>query len=386
MALVSQRYLAAMSQVQPDLAVYFLPAARAIARGGSPYGVEGYFYTPLLAAVLVPMEAAQWAQIAWTAAMLAAACGMAFFAVLACTPNWSWLHRAWVFAVAIVTLLWSWPITMEFFLGQVNLFVGLAIALAAFFASRGYFFSTGLGLGLAAAIKTWPVLLLLWVFRRGGRERIRTLSAVLLWGAIMIALAVSLGGVPTLVSMITSPFRGTNQDVLAYSVWGLGRALFEGVQDFPPLVVSPLAEVLVSVLSALVVAGLLALALRAPGTDVISLYNVVFAVILLIPISHQVYVLLPLPALWWWLARTAQAPREIRNWCVTSVLVGWWIVTFRLVEFGLDKQTAVLTVVGLVVATLVAAGASTIGAATVRSPQPGVEPSGAGISRTGGLA
>ena len=385
--LIAARYVAAMSQVQPDLYTYFLAAARAMREGSSPYAVEGYFYTPFVAIVLAPLADVPWAQTAWTIAMLAAACGLACFASLACTPRWPSYHRAWLFVIAIVSLLWSWPITMEFFLGQVNLFVGLAIALAAYFASRGRSFSAGMGLGLAAAIKTWPVFLLLWVLRRGARARMRTVLAVALWGAVMVVLALSFGGGSTLATMITSPFRGTNQDVLAYSVWGLGQALFGGIQDFTPLVVSPVARGVVAIVLAIAVVALLVVVLRHPGADVISLYNIVFVVILLMPISHQVYVLLPLPALWWWIAEAARSPKTTLNWVVVAVLTGWWVICFRLAEFGLNERTAVATAVAIVTSTLIAASASTIGAALIsRRAQPDADSAGAGISRTGGVA
>jgi alpha-1,2-mannosyltransferase len=113
----------------------------------------------------------------------------------------------------------------------------------------------------------------------------------------------------------------------------------------------------------------------------------VFGVILLMPISHQVYVLLPLPALWWWIARATRSPRRILNWVVVAVLAGWWAICFRLAEFGLNERTAVATVVAVTTSTLLAAAASTIGAAVMSSrSQPAEESPGTWTSRTGGVA
>lgn len=384
--LSAQRYAAAMSQRELDFNGYFLAAARAVLEGRSPYVVDGYYYTPLVAEVLAPFAHWSGAQTAWTLAMLAAAGGTAFFGVLACTPNWRWRHRAWLFVIAIVTLLWSWPVTLEFFLGQVNLFVGFALALSAFLATRGRYLGVGIGLGLAAAIKTWPALFLLWVLRRGGRGRMLTVLGAALWGALMVVLALTSGGPQDVATMVSNPFRGTNQPgVVAYSAWGLGKALFGGLGWVMPVAISPVAQGAVTAVVAAIAVGLLILALRRPGTDVIALYNVVFVVLLMIPISHIYYLLLPLPALWWWIAESARSAKRALNWIVVAVLTGWWVICFRLVGFGWDKRTALAAVVAIVMSTVIAAAASIIGAAMIsRQPQPAVGSPGEGTSRADG--
>ncbi len=53
-ALGIQRFTDAAFDAQPDLNGFFLPAARAIAAGDSPYTVAGYFYSPLVALLLHP--------------------------------------------------------------------------------------------------------------------------------------------------------------------------------------------------------------------------------------------------------------------------------------------------------------------------------------------
>jgi uncharacterized SAM-binding protein YcdF (DUF218 family) len=53
-ALALQRFSEAAFDAQPDLTGFFLPAARAIVVGESPYTVAGYFYSPLVALLLAP--------------------------------------------------------------------------------------------------------------------------------------------------------------------------------------------------------------------------------------------------------------------------------------------------------------------------------------------
>jgi MFS family permease len=165
-----------MSQDEHDFHGYFLPAAQAMLAGGS-YSIEGFYYTPLVPAVLAPFSDADWVQAAWTVAIVAAACGTAFFGVLASTPGWRRRQRAWLFCIALITLFWSWPMTMELFWGQVNLFVTFAITLAAYLATRARYFAVGVVLGLAAAIKSRTAYLVVWILRREVVERAAPHSA-----------------------------------------------------------------------------------------------------------------------------------------------------------------------------------------------------------------
>ena len=383
---VVRAFLSAMSQDEHDFHGYFLPAAQAVLVGGSPYSVEGFYYTPLVPTLLAPFSHAEWAQAAWTVAILAAACGTVFFGVLVSTPRWRWRHRAWLFGIALVTLFWSWPMTMEFFWGQVNLFVTFAITLAAYLATRVHYFSVGLALGLAAAIKSWPVFLVLWIFRRGGRRRWRTALGVAIVAAVTVVLALAFGGLPTLGAMLAAPLQGTDQpDVVAYSAWGLGKALFGGFQWAQPIVDSPLLRGATTTALLGVLIALLAVALRWPGTEVILLFNLGFGV-LLMPIAHQQYLFLALPALWWWIARAAQMPRHALNWVVVGVLLGWWVMCFRLFhQLPPMKETVIASVTAVVLSTLVAAAASIVGAAlSSRQDQVSGGISGEGTGLAGG--
>ena len=158
--------------------------------------------------------------------------------------------------------------------------------------------------------------------------------------------------------MVSAPFVNTQLPIRAFSAWGIPKLLFRDSGFAVPVVVSPILQ---WVATAVLVAwglALLVTALRHPGDDVISLYNIVFAVLILLPLSHSTYQLFPLPALWWWLARAFRKPRTVRPWLVSAVLVLWWLIVFR--EGLLSPADSYLAFFASVLA---AATASVLGAA-----------------------
>lgn len=363
-ALSVQRYSGAMAQDQFDLHTFFLRAGVALARGVSPYTVDGYFYTPLVAVTLAPFAGTDWAQAAWTIAMIVAGASTAFFGTLACTRLWPWQCRGWVFLLAVGTLLWSWPSTFEFFMGQTDLFVTALVAVAAYLATRRAAFGSGLALGIAAAVKTWPALLVLWIFRRNAASRGRTIVGVGLVAVSMVALALPFG--PGAVrDMILSPARGSQQPhLVAYSAWGLGTALFGEGRTVPSIGNIPAARTLTIAIALALLIALTVIVLRMPGDSVISLYNLTFITVLIMPVSHFLYLLLPLPALWWWLARLIEDPRSRLRWAAALALAVWWVLAFRLVpSTEPDTHLTLGAFVAVIGSTLVATIASVICAA-----------------------
>jgi hypothetical protein len=104
-ALAIARYHAAMREPQPDFVGIFLPAARAVADGHSPYLVAGYYYTPWVAVLLAPVAHASWVAQAWTIARLVVAAAVCLIGALAFTPGRAGWIRAGVFAFAGATVL-----------------------------------------------------------------------------------------------------------------------------------------------------------------------------------------------------------------------------------------------------------------------------------------
>ena len=82
------------------------------------------------------------------------------------------------------------------------------------------------------------------------------------------------------------------------------------------------------------IAAVAVLVLARPGPAFIALFNLAFAVILLLPVSHYFYVLYAVPTLWWWGAQVLHRPRPARAWIAFGVLAAWWIVVFRVPPAG----------------------------------------------------
>lgn len=137
---------------------------RAGARLGSGlpiYGDPAFLYPPLAAAFAVPLGAVDPMALSLAYAGLKVAIG--FAAVRVMTPDWPWRDRV----LAVVGLVASLPFLHDVMLGNANVLLVAAIAIAAFGRPTP---RSGIALGLAAAIVAKPlvvpVLLWLLVFRR----------------------------------------------------------------------------------------------------------------------------------------------------------------------------------------------------------------------------
>lgn len=363
-----QRYAASTNAGQPDLGTYFLPAAQAIVGGESPWSVAGYFYSPLVALLLVPVADGSIAVEYWTALRLLAGAASCVLAAFAFVPRGAWFRAGIVAVVALVTLLWSWPTTVSLWLGQVELIVLLSLAATAYFHSRGHRYASGIALGAAAVLKTWPALFVFWLVRRRWRTRARYWAGVATAAIAAVIMAVLVGGFPGVVDMVSSPFRGADQELAANSVWGVGRLLFSANPMAEPVVDSSALRWTVSVVLALCVLALLATTLIWPGPGPIALFNLVLLVILLLPVSHFFYLILALPALWWWVARAVDDPRRVECWVVLGVLALWWVAAFRVSPDGDGLASTSWRSLLLVFTTsLAAATASVIGASRIDS-------------------
>lgn len=366
-----QRFREAAFEPQPDFGGFFLPAAQAIASGGSPYSVDGYYYSPLVALLITPFAESPVALEAWTLMRILAGVAACALLALACAPRGDRLRGGAVALLAVVTLFWSWPTTLDLWAGQVQLLVLLALAVAAFAQTRGHRLLVGIALGMAAVIKTWPALFAVWLLRRGARRRGREWIGVLIAAAVAAGLALVTGGAQGLAAMLASPFAGSEQPLLAAnSVWGVPRLLFSRTPVGDPLYVSPVLQTITTIVLAILVVGLGAITLLRPGPAVVALFNTAFLVILLLPVSHYFYVICALPLLWWWGGQVLRAPRSALRWVVFGVLAVWWVVVFRISPEGDGFMTttwpSLLRIFG---ACLVAAIVSVVAAALLdRTP------------------
>jgi uncharacterized membrane protein len=330
-----RRYRAALAEPQPDLESFFLPAARAVRNGIDPYDVVGYFYPPPVALILAPVADAPNAPEFWTALRLIAGVAACVLAALACTPRGDGIRSGVVAVIALVTLLWSVPTSLDLWAGQVQLLVLLALCGAALAEVRERRFLAGLALGAGALLKAWPAMFGLWLLRRGARHRGRQWLGVAAAAAIAVVTALLVAGPAGVVSMIASPLSGGDQPVLtANSVWGLPRLLFSDTPMASPLIESPMLRIAATIVLLVWIAGLGIIALVRPGEAFVSLFNIAFVVILLLPVSHYFYVIYALPTLWWWVSRVLSGERSAVTWIALCTSAAWWIVVFRIPPAG----------------------------------------------------
>jgi hypothetical protein len=311
-----------------DLSV-FLEAARHAARGESVYSAPAYVYSPLIAWLLVPFHSLHDATVFVTGASLAS-CLLAVAAVtITLWPRLRPWHRPVVAGAAVVTLFYNNGLVLHLWLGQVDTIVLAACAVAVLGAAIRAPALSGVMLGVTAIIKTWPVGSWLWLLRRGAERRVlAAVSALICCGLIVLAMLV-IGGPTLIVDWVERTVAFSQQQLLAYSVWGVGRFLFSDNAVMDPLLIAPLLGGVVSSVLAVGLVVLIVVALRRPGSDSLAMWNVLGAVVMLLPVSHLWYRLLMLPLLWVWLACTLRRPSVAK--VITLVLCAlFWAVTFRL--------------------------------------------------------
>lgn len=352
-----------------DLEMFFLPAGRAIMAGQSPYAVEGYYYSPVVAVLASPLSQVPWAGTAWSLGLVGLALLTCLAAVHAIGRGAPSPTRAALFAVAVVTMFSSWPFRGELILGQTDLLVMAALSLAALSASRGRHAVAGAAVAMAAAVKTWPAALLVWLLRRPRAGRAGAWLGVAVVVAGVCALALALGGPSVLTQMLTAPLRGTDQPLVAYSAWGAGKLLFTETGLVTPLTVSaPLRVATTAALLAWTL-SLLAVVVRRPGPPAIALANVAFCIVLALPVAHYTYLLYPLPALWYWASRACQPRPRWGTWAAVAALVAWWLLALRRMPEGYpDVVTTLPSFLITLGATLGAATLSVVAAARDHSP------------------
>lgn len=186
-------------------------------------------------------------------------------------------------------------------------------------------------------------------------------------GLIALAAVAIISGPGEIVAWVQRTIAFSSQQLVAYSVWGLGRQAFADSGVMTPVIDAPTLGTLVSWILAALLAGLVVIALRRPGTDSLAMWNVASAVVMLIPVSHLWYRLLMLPLIWVWVATALRRPRDA--WAVSTAVfsvVFWW-VTFRLqpIDNRFAESTGqylVVMIVGVVMLAL------SVTAAARRSP------------------
>ena len=311
----------------------YLAAAQAIDSGRSPYAVGQYVYPPPLALVLAPFAHASFMVLwkAWTAIMVGAMfTGIAAFLLTVWNRLASWV-RPVAFAICAFTMFaLYYPVRRELVYGQADVFVFALVALSALAAVRSRVAARGALIGAAGLVTVWPWALLLVFFQRGSLRRFRGLTAALLV-ALLAPLTAAAFGAAGLHGFLKNDITQGGQHSVSDSVWVIPELLFSHSGLAQPLVASAGLRVALTGMLAAWVLGLLVIAMRTAGDPALGTWNVLFCILLLMPLSHRFYVLCVLPLLWWWLAAlTSQKPVTRIAGVVSPVLVLWWVtLTFN---------------------------------------------------------
>ena len=249
--------------------------------------------------------------------------------VLSLSRRLSPVQRPVLFAISGVTAFHFWPTTITLWLGQADTLVLMLLAVSALATERGRSKAAGIMLGLAGLAKAWPASVAITALRRRYDRRWMMLIAFGVTVIVAPVLAVAMGGISELSQLFRVVFDARSQHLVSDSVWGIPSLNFSRSGLAHPILVSVPVQVIVTLLLLVWVIALVLVTLRssAPGT-VLAFWNVVFCIVLVLPISHIWYAVYGLPILWCWIAQAmTETPRPRAAVIgVTAVLVLWWLV------------------------------------------------------------
>lgn len=349
---------------------YFLDAARRVIHQESIYGASGYVYSPLIAWVLAPFATSS-AVSTWWAGVVLAGCVIAIVAMM--IVLWrvveSW-QRPLLALVMVVTMLGDAVLDTELKLGQVDTIVLAVVAVSLLLQRARRPVVSGAVLALAALIKTWPILFALWFLGKGANGRWRAIAGFA--GAVLIFLVIVLvvDGPQGYASWFGRTHSMSSQHFAVWSALGVGRELFTVTGDFIPIADLPaLATVIGLGLGAYVIL-VLALVIWRPGDAILSLWNVVMACVLLLPVSHLQYFLLFVPLLWAWAAYAIRDRWRGPALIAVIAMAARWVALYLVDVVPVDSRWKYLVIMAV---NLIALGVSAVCASryagrSVRSP------------------
>lgn len=298
-----------LADLPGDFATFFR-AAQAMVAHQSPYTVHNFDYPPLAAFAVLPLAGLEYqhARLIWF-------CSSHIAMIVAAWLMWRRLGRSLESAV-VVAAVWclAGTVAENLVLGQYNPLLLLLVCLSILTVNRRAA-RDGVAMGLAAALKLWPALLLSgWAARR--RWRALAAGAVIAVLGVLVPLAViSLRLPPPHLPTSSGYWAGTpaslNMSIPATAVrladlpghdaqlprsWRLGNNPRRFELDRGPAVMSVVVSVLVLGIGTfwVVAKG------RRIGADVLPVFAALVAVVLAgAPISWYHYRLLHFPGLAW---------------------------------------------------------------------------------------
>jgi hypothetical protein len=334
-ALLATRVQAAHQPGQGvDFWNYFVPAARSVMGGGSPYAVDGYVYSPLLAFGVIPLLATDdpffwWVALSVVAGIIALWATLRVYSValLSC-------RTALLAGIGGVLLFWSYPVTWELFFGQSDLVVLGCLAVSALLACRGRLGLVGAGFSLVALIKTWPGAVFIWLVTRPSAQRWRVIAVGAGVGLAVLGIFMLVLGPSVVTDWVAATRRYSVQEWPSYSAFGLARELFSPDGYFDPVIDSAPLRWATTIVALGLVLVLVVAVCRQAGDPVLALWHVVGLALLAIPVSHIQYTLLFVPIMWIHLTRLRLDPRNGVAIVCSAVCAVWWLVSQRLTPPG----------------------------------------------------
>jgi len=353
----------------------FVRAARRVEAGMSPYPRDRqYVYPPFVALLMAPFAHANPRHLwhVWIALVIVAPLvGVGAFVASHASRLSAWLCPL-LLAFCAFSVLYTgyWPMSRELYLGQIDTFVFSMLVLATLAARRARELGRSAWIGVAALIKVWPLAFGLSLLQRGVRRR-RGAIALLVAAVVAMPLSALIAWGPSAVrGFLANVFDAHSQPIVNDSVWGAPKLLFSRSGLARPMFVSEPLELLAWAILALWVVGLLVVALRTAGDPALCTWNVIFCVILLLPVAHRQYAILVLPLLWTWGVNLLTEGVNLSDGLVIAVVVGWWLLQLKAWPYyGSSRAISSVRYCVPFFADMIACTASVIGAraATLRA-------------------
>lgn len=205
----------------------YIGAARSVAAGGSPYAqfdpstvvMSGFDYPPFAALLVRPLAllGGHTAMLVWLWATLVST-AYAVIVVAKVTLPASWPRVE----LAVITALAFAPAAYNYWIGQINGFIFLLLALALREYARDHQVRVGVLLGLAAAIKIGPVVLVVLLLRRrwwrGTAAMAGTAGAATAAGIALIGIPATRSFVSTVLPALDRPVGWIYNQTVAASL------------------------------------------------------------------------------------------------------------------------------------------------------------------------
>jgi hypothetical protein len=311
----------------------------------------------MIAWILAPFAASSTISV-WWAGVVLAGCLTAIIAMMVVlwpvTENW---QRPLLALVMVVTMLCDATLGTELRLGQVDTVVLAVVAVSLLLQRVRRPVVAGAALAIAALVKTWPILFALWLLRKGADGRQRAIAGFVGTVLFFLVIVLVVDGPREYANWFGRTRSMSSQHFAVWSATGVGRELFTVTGDFIPIADLPALATMIGLALGAYVVLVLALVLWRPGDAILSLWHVVMASVLLLPVSHLQYFLLFVPLLWVWAAYAIRDRWRGPALVAVIAMAARWVAPYLMEAIPVDSRWKYLAIM---TANLVALGVSAV--------------------------